>query len=427
LPFDLSEAFASALESVYYRHFEPSDLVPEELFRAITKTLNSAVSDSLSEEFPDLAKLIYKNNEVFSAFKVHDQCSRMAGLLTDDQGHLKSFEQWRKEAEPIANHYNRVWLRTEYDTAVKRAEQARQWKQFEQESDVLPNLRWVPSTAVTPGTDHMVFWDTVLPIDDPFWGQHKPGDRWGCQCSLEATDEPATPIPSGTDRDNPAPGLDNNPAQDGKLFSDSHPYYPSSCSSCPFNTGDAAPFAPTNKVKDCASCIYLKDCLPTDYKPTYETIYVEGGKPIKISTLVKKTDSDYDDLVKIATEFSKNGFEVSMTPKMTRPTSFEYDCYYSDLRGTMYENKCPDFNINGEWYDYKGFTSENPKNALSNMLSKGLKQSDKLILQQSELTDGFILRRIYGRIKDGQNVSEIWLWNGNKLRCLYKKQEDNQN
>ncbi|MDO4213197.1 MAG: hypothetical protein Q4D10_03545 [Bacteroidales bacterium] len=251
---------ASALQSLYKRHTRPSDLVPVELFNGIVKTLNSALSDDFTAEYPDLCEMIRENNEVFAAFKVHDQCKRMAKLLLDEEGNLKSFEQWSKEAEPISNHHNKVWLRTEYDTAIKRAEQARQWKQFESERDVLPNLRWVPSTAATPGADHMIFWDTVRPVDDPFWSQHKPGDRWGCQCSLEATDDPETDIPAGSEMDEPAPGLDNNPAKDGKLFSDSHPYFPSSCSTCPFNSG-AIPATPTNKARDCANCTLLHKCI----------------------------------------------------------------------------------------------------------------------------------------------------------------------
>ncbi len=275
---------ASAMESVYKRHSTAFDLVPKELFKGIVKTLDSAVSDDFQAEYPDLCKMIHENNEVFAAFKVHDQCERMAKLLLDEEGNLKSFEQWSKEAEPISSHHNKVWLRTEYDTAIKRAEQARQWKQFENERDVLPNLRWVPSTAATPGADHMIFWDTVRPVDDPFWNSHKPGDRWGCQCSLEATDEPETDIPAGSEMDEPAPGLDNNPAKDGKLFSDSHPYYPGSCSSCPFNTGGATKRAPTNMAKDCVGCLYIERIIGDHVRVTgipskYED-FGEGWKKV---------------------------------------------------------------------------------------------------------------------------------------------------
>lgn len=64
----------------------------------------------------------------------------------------------------------------------------------------------------------------TLPVNHPFWEKHRPGDRWNCKCTLQQTDDPVNdevirdfyPVPQ-------QPGLDNNPADDGKLFSDSHP------------------------------------------------------------------------------------------------------------------------------------------------------------------------------------------------------------
>lgn len=111
---------------------------------------------------------------------------------------------------------------------MKRAHQAADWQQFMQEADVLPNLKWMPSTSPNPGADHMPFWGTILPIDDPFWDQHRPGDRWNCKCSLTATDEPTTPVPSVAvsqqPKNTPQKGLENNPGKDAAIFSDKHPY-----------------------------------------------------------------------------------------------------------------------------------------------------------------------------------------------------------
>lgn len=199
------------------------------LFNEICDRINEAARKGLDESGAvdpddDFRAAILRNNEVFVAFKVHRMQNDMARLLLDSNGNLKPFEQWRKEVMPIASHQVGQWLRTEYNTAVLRAHQAADWQQFEREKDVLPNLRWMPSTSVNPGKDHMVFWGTVRPIDDPFWNEHRPGDRWNCKCDLSSTDDPVTEIPDFTRKDNPHPGLDNNPGKDGKLFSDTHPY-----------------------------------------------------------------------------------------------------------------------------------------------------------------------------------------------------------
>ena len=199
------------------------------LFNEICDRINEAARKGFDESGAvdpddDFRAAILRNNEVFVAFKVHRMQNDMARLLLDSNGNLKPFEQWRKEVIPIASHQVGQWLRTEYNTAVLRAHQAADWQQFEREKDVLPNLRWMPSTSVNPGKDHMVFWGTVRPIDDPFWNEHRPGDRWNCKCDLSSTDDPVTEIPDFTKKDNPHPGLDNNPGKDGKLFSDTHPY-----------------------------------------------------------------------------------------------------------------------------------------------------------------------------------------------------------
>ena len=139
----------------------------------------------------------------------------------------KPFEQWSNDVRTIADHQCRHWLRTEYNTAVRRAHEAAEWQRFRQEADALPCLRWMPSTSAQPGADHRQFWGTVLPVDHPFWDSHRPGDRWNCKCSLEQTDDEPTAPPATPDdkpQDRPAPGLDTRPDREAQLFSPSHPY-----------------------------------------------------------------------------------------------------------------------------------------------------------------------------------------------------------
>ncbi|MCS2621089.1 hypothetical protein NXW11_24720 [Bacteroides thetaiotaomicron] len=79
--------------------------------------------------------------------------------------------------------------------------------------DVLPNLKWMPSTSVTPGADHQIFWGTIRPIDDPFWNEHRPGDRWNCKCTLSSTDEAPTAVPDENGQNKAHDGLENNPGK----------------------------------------------------------------------------------------------------------------------------------------------------------------------------------------------------------------------
>lgn len=224
------EALIAALKRIYGKEINPAATIDEELFRAVLSVFDQATAQGFAgipvgDRDADFREAIRKNNAVFSAFKVHRLQGDMATLLLDEDGNLKSFEAWMRDTTDIVDHHTRNWLETEYSTAVVRANQAADWRQFEREADILPGLRWNESTSIMPGLDHKIFWGRIWSIDDPFWSQHRPGDRWGCKCSLTATSEPITDnrdLQPQTEK--PSPGLGGNPALTAKLFSDDHPY-----------------------------------------------------------------------------------------------------------------------------------------------------------------------------------------------------------
>ena len=154
----------------------------------------------------------------------------------------------------------------------------------------------------------------------------------------------------------------------------------------------------------------------------------EGNGTVTISKLVDRKDSDFRKLDEIATFFAREyGAEVILTPKMSRPHKFQYECVYSSLIGTKYEGKCPDLCINGIWYEHEGFTSANPKNAFRNMLNDGLKQSDRIVIDKPQLNERYMRHSIERRIRDGQNIKEIWTREpGGNIRLLYKKRTADQ-
>ena len=269
LPIDLSKAVQAALERIYRKEIDPEREIDPGLWQGVVDTIDLAAAEGLKRHPGvkyDFKRQLLHNDQVFAAFKVHRLQGDMARQMVDAQGDVKSFEQWAQDVRPIASHQCRQWLRTEYDTAIKRASLAADWQRFEDEKDVLPNLRWVPSTAANPDAFHQSMWDTVLPVDHPFWGAHHPGDRWGCQCALEATDDPVTATP--TVNYATSPGLENNPGRDAKLFNDTHPYFPDSCDRCPFHGNHTS--GPTNLAKDCYHCEYVRGILPSHSQSTIE-------------------------------------------------------------------------------------------------------------------------------------------------------------
>ncbi len=240
-------------------------LAPElfrETSRALRQAAASGVGDSGIKPGKDFLSQLSHSADVFSAFKTHSQQSAMVAALKDSDGKLRSFSQFRKATEPITGKYNRAWLKTEYSTAISRAHHAANWQQYQDEKDVLPCLQWVESTAAVPGDDHRIFWGTIQPVDSPFWASHSPGDRWNCQCSLEQTDKAPTIAPQADSRSMPQKGLDNNTGRDGKLFNESHPYFPNSCMACPFVSNKlSALYHNLADNRDCHNCNAINSAI----------------------------------------------------------------------------------------------------------------------------------------------------------------------
>ena len=222
------EVIERALHNIYRRNFNPKTDIEPGFFHAFVSTLNAAADKGIRQaQKPedDFLNALRHNTAVFAAFKTHRLQNDVARQLMDSNGNLKPFERWKNDVQDITSHQCKAWLRTEYDTAVLRARQAANWQQFQREKDVLPNLEWMPSTSPNPGADHMPFWGTILPVDHPFWEQHRPGDRWNCKCDLRATDKPTTTVPADpANAHDPQPGLDSNPGRTAQLFAPSHPY-----------------------------------------------------------------------------------------------------------------------------------------------------------------------------------------------------------
>ena len=189
--------------------------------------LNKAVDEGFgvvkysSPDYDFVQELKY-NNAVFSAFKNHHKSSELASLIRDEKGNLKSFHQFKKDAQPFVDKEYRH-LKTEYNTAVRSARSAANWKKWERTSHLYPNLEYLPSRAAVPRPEHKVFYGTVLPMNHSFWATHTPPLSWNCMCGVTNTDKEVTgDVPENDVKI--APGLDNNPALTKKLFSSSHPY-----------------------------------------------------------------------------------------------------------------------------------------------------------------------------------------------------------
>ena len=147
----------------------------------------------------------------------------------------------------------------------------------------------------------------------------------------------------------------------------------------------------------------------------------ENSGKIEIINGYKKK-SDHKDLISISRFFAQQGDSV----KITTDIHFKDEKYkevFGALIGTKYERKCPDLIINGKFYEYESYQPPFSSDKLYRMFSRGLSQSSNIIVNNNKgASHRFIKNAIENRIRLGQAIDEVWVYEKGKATLFYKKQ-----
>ncbi|MBR8784267.1 hypothetical protein IX308_000436 [Porphyromonas levii] len=224
--FDVKALVLEALRQLHKGEYEEA---VKQLFSANDQPLQRGldmVFDTADDElFPFVEEFKY-NTSVFNAFKTHAEMDALYNALTDKEGNLRSFRQFRKAVEPIIGRYNEQWLRTEYNTAIHAADAARYYQEALRTKHIFPNLEYIESKAKDKREEHREWVGTILPIEHSWWDIHMPPKEWNCQCGVKKTRKPATDVPAEGEDDRNMPSvLRQNPGKSASPFKlDEHPY-----------------------------------------------------------------------------------------------------------------------------------------------------------------------------------------------------------
>lgn len=251
----------------------------------------------------------FKNNiQVFAAFKNHQEIADLVKLLKDDTGAVRSFSDFKAEAEKVIGQYNSNWLDSEYNHALASAAMADRWTEFEENADVFPNLKYRTISDDRVRDAHLKLDGIVRPIGHAFWNNFTPPVGWKCRCYLEQTDEE----PSDISDDNlpsfeQVPALfRNNPAKTGELFNESHPYFEGM-------DADVAKKIIKQKNK------FVYDSFGSDYEPLYFDV-TTGGYAVKH----KKHKADERNAT-TATTLAQKGFGIELVKGAKNAPDFVQD------------------------------------------------------------------------------------------------------
>ncbi|MEC3875950.1 phage head morphogenesis protein [Chryseobacterium salviniae] len=183
----------------------------------LSKGVDVGYSPNIEFYDKELANSLKKNIAQFSAFKETSFRKDLENLMTEGDRFVP-WSEFKKEAFKLSGDYNGRWLEAEYNQTVANANMAQKWKEFEQNTDLYPNLKLVTVNDARVRPEHKVLDGVIRPFNDPFWNTHTPPLDWGCRCGIEQTDEEPTDIPGGFQT---KLEFENNPGKTGKVFSGS--------------------------------------------------------------------------------------------------------------------------------------------------------------------------------------------------------------
>jgi len=129
---------------------------------------------------------------------------------------------------------------------------------------------------------------------------------------------------------------------------------------------------------------------------------------IKVYESVDRKADDYNKILACCKFFAKQGKHTVILPTVHKDDPL-YKVIYKDLMGTVYEKKCPDFMVDGKFYELEGFTGTKPKKAFLNMISRGCLQSDCLVIEDCGVSRRWARRNIDERVKQSAKISEVWI------------------
>lgn len=194
----------------------------EKLWNFYDKKLSAGLAFGYPKDFElydkDLVNSLATNIAEFSAFKEASFAKTLVNLLVEED-RLVPWNEFKEAAYLVDADYNVRYLQTEYDQTVANAQSAAKWQDFQNNTDLYPNLKYITVGDGRVRPEHEVLEGTIKPLDDPLWDAWYPPNDWGCRCSVEQTDEEVTGTVKGGEQLKLE--FDNNPGKTGQIFGDS--------------------------------------------------------------------------------------------------------------------------------------------------------------------------------------------------------------
>lgn len=194
-------------------------------------TLNDGVADGYgpryhryNEQNSNTIQKLRQNIYQFSAAKTYQQLSEYNSFLVDENGKLRSFNDFKQLVLKEHPKYNQNYLQSEFQTAKAAGQMAAKWEGFQRNKERFPYLKYMTVGDDHVRDDHEKLHGFIAHIDDPIWDIIYPPNGWRCRCFVVQTNQrPSGEVP---DFSFITPEFSVNVGKTGVVFNTkAHPYF----------------------------------------------------------------------------------------------------------------------------------------------------------------------------------------------------------
>ena len=204
-----------------------------ELYQATASRLVAGLYDGLGAKSFDygsgldvLKPWLERNIYAFSAAKSLTELEQFRSMMTNPDGSLKPYAQFRDEVARSGAVFNKRHLLAEYNNAQQSGVMARKWTELTAVSEYL-EYSTAGDDRVRP--KHSALDGLTLHRDSPVWNRIWPPNDWNCRCDVipgipqkASTDSAAGKLAKGAVED---PLFENNVGKSQVIYKDGHPYF----------------------------------------------------------------------------------------------------------------------------------------------------------------------------------------------------------
>ncbi len=268
----IDAAFEKAIKWLHGRRIFGAGMMKEKPVRKLVEEtaayLSKGIERGIQKEMPSgtMVNSLRESAGVFSGFKTFHEMKEAAGLLLDENGSLKPFEQFSKDVQTINDTYNKHYLRTEYNFTVQSAQMAARWEEQQDDGGGRYLLQYRTAGDSKVRESHRKLEGITLPASDPFWDKYYPPNGFNCRCTVarvRAAKYPATDSSEAMRAGDDATAgkyaemFRFNPGKQRAAYPAYNSYTIAKCATCKKN-GFSLAKIPSNEL--CAACPIIREC-----------------------------------------------------------------------------------------------------------------------------------------------------------------------